>query len=307
MLEAARERADESWHVFGRALARVCPDVGHAGRVRAAFMRSAGDGTTAPALDDVDEAGRGRRAHNAGGATVRGSGPRARARGAFHAAVVSARWMLEHARSPAERDLRRTLSLGMQGARLQREQGRGRAVAGGAVSAGAPDRTRDQDLRRAFAGLYANADRAQVVDRFKAIEAARGGQHVIRVLFTDPEQLGRVRAGADLTGRGGSAHTHAVALAHSYLAGSGRSPSELDVARSEVAEAERAVTAGLARQRAVPERAEARSALRGVLNKMTALELAGIRAFLTVPERALVRTVRQMAREVALGRSDVER
>ncbi len=301
VLEAARERADESWQVFGRALARVCPDVGHAGRVRAAFMRSPGNGETVPALDEairLVEAG----ARSTPGTRQFVSRVLGHEREALHAAVAGAVDVGARALA-AERDFER-LSLEIRGSRLQGEHGRA-GVAGAPAPVGLPDPARDRDLREAFAGLYASPDRA--IDRFKAIEAARGGQYAIRVLFTDPEQLGRVRAGTERSGPGGSAHAHAVALAHSYLAGSGRSPSELAVARSEVAEAERAVTAGLARQRAAPERAEARSALRGVLKKMTALELAGVRALLTVPERALVRTVRQMTREVALGRSDVER
>jgi len=202
----------------------------------------------------------------------------------------------------AERALEAT-AFEMRRARFEREHA---GSAGAGATHGPPGRAGDQDLRRAFAGLYASPDRA--LDRFQSIEAARGGPHAIRILFDDPEQLGRVLGGAASRARGGDVHAHAVALAQSYLAGTGRSQSELDVARTEVGEAERAVTAGLARQRTAPNRGTALAAVRRVVADMAALELAGVRALLTVPERVLLRSVRQAAREVALGRSsDVER
>jgi len=301
VLDAVRMRADESWQVFDRALASVFPDSDRASRARAEFIRAARYGTTASLAADMTQ-----RAEAGGRRTpgMRGILPHVRSheRDALHGRVATAVDAGTRALA-AERALE-TTAREMRRARFEREPGRPGVA--GAASGSPPDRAGDQDLRRAFAGMYASPDRA--LDRFQSIEAARGGPHAIRILFDDPEQLGRMRGGPASRARGGDIHAHAVALAQSYLAGTGRSQSELEVARTEVVEAERAVTAGLARQRTAPNRDAALAGVRRVMADMAALELAGVRALLTVPERVLLRSVRQAAREVALGRSsDVER
>ena len=98
-----------------------------------------------------------------------------------------------------------------------------------------------------------------------------------------------------------------VVSGEAYVRGANRLASERDVAKAAVEQAERAAAVARARHWEFSNRAPTLSALRGMVSRLRAFEVAALRAVLNAPERMLMHSLRRAVREIALGRPDVER
>lgn len=298
LVDAAAARADDAWRAFDQALRMVFHREEAVLRIRAELARLGALVTPEAARDALTrEAERVRREHAIGS---RGTPRSPVERESFDKLVLGARQAGISALS-AERDLE-ILSEALKGAR----KARGLSPAGehaNRTQDAAPSLTQ---MRQTFAALYAEPERA--LERFEVVRAARGGVHAVRLLSSEPEELGAVRPDA-LEGRGlGTARMRAASTAQAHLEATSQLASERDLAHRELEHADRAAKIAAERRRQLPPRSVAHPALRRVVASLKTAEMAVLHPLLAIPERAVLRTVRQAAREVALGRSsDVER